>query len=279
MNDTNFQRWAERTPRIRSNILRMIHQANSGHPGGSLSMVEILMTLLAPGGVMDHDPKNPTGENRDRLVLSKGHGCPALYAVYSDMGYDITEEELMTLRHLGSRLQGHPDRRRIPYLEACTGSLGQGASIAQGIAIGQKLDGNNHRTYCIIGDGEMQEGQIWEVALSAPHHKTNNLTVILDFNKGQIDGPTNEVLNLHPVKEKWESFGWHVHEVDGHNYSELDRALRDTHASKPSFIVANTLKGKGCFMEDDVVAWHGVAPTDEQLKQALDEIASRTIGV
>ncbi len=271
----DFSKWCNRTPNIRENILKMIHACKSGHPGGSLSMVEILYALLGANGVMKHDPKKITGNDRDRLILSKGHGVPALYAVLSDIGHDISQEELMELRQLGSRLQGHPDRARLPIVESSTGSLGQGASIAEGMAMAYKMDNNPHRVYCIVGDGEMQEGQIWEVALSAPHHKLNNLTLILDYNKGQIDGAVKDVLSLDPVKQKWEAFGWNVHEVDGHNYQALVGALENTDTSKPTMIVANTIKGKGVsFMEGDW-SWHGIAPSDDQLKQAIKELKQK----
>ncbi|MCY4644280.1 MAG: transketolase [Bacteriovoracales bacterium] len=275
-----FLTWAERTPVIRERILKSIHRAGSGHPGSSLSLVEILYALLGEGGVMTHSPESIQGNDRDRLVLSKGHGVPALYAVLVDGGYGIDEDELMSLRKLGSRLQGHPDRARLPILEASTGSLGQGASIALGMAQGYRLDDNPHRIYAIVGDGEIQEGQIWEAALSAPHHKLGHLTLILDFNKGQIDGPVEEVLSLSPLREKWHSFGWHVHEVDGHSYEELVQALEDTHPEKPSFIIAHTIKGKGVDFMEGQIDWHGKAPNDEQLERALKEIRqNHTIGL
>lgn len=276
---TSFENWAKETPKIRENILKMIAKAGSGHPGGSLSLVEILYSLFAKDGVMKHDAKNPARYDRDRLVLSKGHGVPALYAVMSATGYDITEEELMTLRQLGSRLQGHPDRVRIPYMEASTGSLGQGASIAQGIAMAYKLDNNPHRVYTVIGDGEMQEGQIWEVALSAPHKKLNNLTMILDYNKGQIDGHVKDVLNLEPLKPKWEAFGWHTHVVDGHNYKELVEAYKNVHPTKPSMIIANTVKGKGVSFMEDQNGWHGKAPNKDELEKSINEVKSKVIGL
>jgi transketolase len=274
--ESAFKEWAKATPKLRQTILKMIHQAESGHPGGSLSLVEILMSLLAPKGAMKHSPSLLNGSNRDRLVLSKGHGCPALYAIYSYAGYDITEAELMTLRHLGSRLQGHPDRVRIPYLEASTGSLGQGASIAQGIALGYKMDKNPHQVFCVIGDGEMQEGQIWEVALSASHYKLDNFTVILDYNKGQIDGPTNEIINLEPLADKWRSFGWETIEVDGHSYKELTQALTLKTGNKPKMVIAHTIKGKGVSFMEGVIDWHGKATNADELTRALKELETQT---
>ncbi len=279
MNANLYGQWAKDTVKIRETILKMIHQINSGHPGGSLSMVEILYALLNKDGVMKHDPKHPEKRERDRFVLSKGHGVPALYAILNHVGYDITEAELMTLRHLGSRLQGHPDRARIPYMEASTGSLGQGLSIALGYALANKMDKLPHRVFTLIGDGEMQEGQIWEAAMSAAHHKANNLTCILDYNKGQIDGLVKDVLGVEPVKGKWESFGWKVHVVDGHNYAELVPALRDSDPEKPIMIIANTIKGKGVSFMEGKNGWHGKAPSNDELKLALDEIRSKTIGV
>ena len=269
-----FERWAKETPKIRENIVKMIHQCKSGHPGGSLSMVEIIYALLARDGVMDHDPSLTGSGDKDRLVLSKGHGVPALYAIMSAVGYDITEEELMTLRNIGSRLQGHPDRARIPYLEASTGSLGQGASFAQGIALGYKLDNNPHHVYCILGDGETQEGQVWEVALSASHYKLNNLTLVIDCNKAQIDGFTKDVMNLEPLADKWRAFGWNVSEIDGHNYQQIVDAYNNISSDKPSMIVANTVKGKGVSFMEGQVGWHGKGPSDSELEAALSDINS-----
>lgn len=278
MNDT-FKAWANQAPKLRKQILEMIHAAGSGHPGGSLSLVEILICLFAEKGIMKYDPKNPLKKDRDRLVLSKGHGVPALYAIMSHCGFDITQEELMSLRQLDSRLQGHPDRVRIPYLEASTGSLGQGLSIAQGLAMSYKMDKINNRIFCIVGDGEIQEGQIWEAAMSAPHHKVHNLTLIVDYNKGQIDGSTKEVLNLEPLADKWKSFGWDTYEVDGHNYQELYQALSQQ-GKNPTCIIAHTLKGKGVSFMEHPTKWHGKAPNNEELNAALQELSSaQLIGV
>ena len=280
MGNSLFVNWARKTPEIREAILTAIHRAGSGHPGGSLSLVEILFALLAEGGVMVHGPDKTQGNQRDRLILSKGHGVPALYAILCHVGYDISQEELSTLRQLGSRLQGHPDRVRLPIMEASTGSLGQGASIALGMAQGYLLDDNPHRIYGILGDGEMQEGQIWEVALSAPHHKLGNLTLILDYNKGQIDGPVKQVLGIEPIEEKWRAFGWHTHQIDGHSYSELTRALKDHHPEKPSFIIAHTIKGKGVDFMEGSINWHGRAPDDGELTLALQQVRQNsTIGL
>ena len=275
-----FQSWASQTPELRKTTLKMIHKAGSGHPGGSLSLIEILMSLLGDNGVMDIDPKDPLKAHRDRLVLSKGHGVPALYAIMSSIGYDITQDELMSLRQMGSRLQGHPDRARLPYMEASTGSLGQGLSISQGLAMAYKADSINHRIFCIVGDGEIQEGQIWEAAMSSAHYKLDNLSVIVDYNKGQIDGPVSEVMGLEPLKEKWTSFGWNTVEVDGHNYNELYDALKNKSKGAPQCVIAHTLKGKGVDFMEHPTNWHGRSPSDEELKLALEKIdLSHPIGV
>ena len=272
----NFKQWASDTPEIREDILKMIHQCGSGHPGGSLSMVEILMALFGNGGVMK-DLDQADANKRDRFVLSKGHGVPALYAILAKLGIGgISKESLMTLRHLDSPIQGHPDRVRLPIMEASTGSLGQGASIAQGIALAYKADNNPHRVYTIVGDGEMQEGQIWEVALSASHFKLDNFTLILDYNKAQIDGYVKDVMNLDSVADKWKAFGWHVHEIDGHNYEEITNALTNNVSGKPTMIVANTIKGKGVSFMEGLVGWHGKAPNDEELKKGSEEVLSNT---
>ena len=275
-----FADWAKKTPKIRQNIIRMITNAKSGHPGGSLSMVELIMALFAPNGVMKlNDDLN--SNDRDRFVLSKGHGVPALYAVLGELGIGNVDanKAVETLRQLGSDYQGHPDRVRLPIVEASTGSLGQGLSIAQGIAMSYKMDNNPHKVYTIIGDGEMQEGQIWEAGLSAAHKKLGNLIAILDYNKAQIDGHTSEVLSLDPLTDKWRAFGWHVHEIDGHNYAEICKALTDNHAEKPTMIIANTIKGKGVSFMEGQVGWHGKAPSPEEADQACKEVEQLTIGL
>jgi len=255
--------------KLRANILKMIHAAGSGHPGGSLSCVEILMTLF--GSVLHFDPKNPRWVDRDRVVLSKGHAVPALYAILAEYDY-FPGDWLMSLRKLGSPLQGHPDVARLPAVEAATGSLGQGLSIAQGIAMACKLDKRDSRVFCIVGDGEIQEGQIWEAAMSAPKFKLDNLTVILDYNHGQIDGRSDEVMNLEPIVDKWKAFNWNVLEVDGHDCEALQRVLPTQVPGKPTFIVAHTIKGKGVSFMEGVIDWHGKAPNDEELAKALKEL-------
>lgn len=253
---------------FRQQILQMIHAAGSGHPGGSLSCIDIIMTLF--GDVMRFRPSEPHWEDRDRFILSKGHAVPALYVVLAHLGY-FPEDWLLSLRKLGSPLQGHPDAIRLPAVEAATGSLGQGLSIAQGMALAQKLDKRDARTFCMIGDGESQEGQIWETAMSAPKFGLDNLTVILDYNHGQIDGTTDEVMSIEPVVDKWRAFNWEVFEVDGHDRKALKEVLPKRVKGRPTFIVAHTIKGKGVSFMEGNIAWHGAAPNDDQLKQALEE--------
>ena len=267
---------SEIATRLRADILRMLTKAGSGHPGGSLSALDIILTLYS--GEMRYDPANPHWDQRDRFVLSKGHGVPALYAVMAEKGY-FAKDKLMSLRTLGSPLQGHPANALLPGIEASTGSLGQGLSVAQGIAMAAKLTAENQdsppRVYALCGDGELQEGQIWEVALSAPHLGVTNLTAFVDWNKAQIDGLVEDVMSLGDLKEKWSVFGWHVQQIDGHDYdairAALDAARKET--TKPSVIIADTVKGKGVsYMESDIVGWHGKAPTTEELERALSEL-------
>jgi transketolase len=256
---------------MRADILKMIHLGTSGHPGGSLSCIDILTVLFF--NKIGRTKENALDPERHRFILSKGHGVPALYCILNRCGI-IPTEELWSLRKLGSRLQGHPDRVLLPYVEASTGSLGQGLSIAEGMAIAAKTDKKNYKVYCMIGDGESQEGQIWEALLSAPKFKLDNLTVILDYNKGQIDGPTNEVLNLEPIKDKLLAFNWDVQVIDGHNFTEIQNALDKTDSlnGKPHFIIANTIKGKGVSFMEGVIDWHGKAPTAEQVEKATAEL-------
>ncbi len=255
--------------RLRATVLKMIHAAKNGHPGGSLSVLDIVLTLFSQ--VMRYRPQEPEWTDRDRFILSKGHGVPALYAVLAECGF-FPKDWLMTLRQLGSPLQGHPDRFRLTCVEAATGSLGQGLSIAQGMAMSAKIDKKDFRVFCVVGDGEIQEGQIWEAAMSAPKFKLDNLTVIVDYNHGQIDGRSDEVMNLEPLKDKWKAFNWNVLEVDGHNRVELAKVLPQKESGKPTLIIAHTVKGKGVSFMEGVIDWHGVAPTDEQLQKALKEL-------
>ncbi len=268
---------------LRLDIIRMITAAGSGHPGGSLSAIDILTCLYFSR--MRHRPEEPNWPDRDRFILSKGHGVPAVYAVLAKCGY-FPSEQLMTLRKLESPLQGHPDRARLPGIEASTGSLGQGLSIALGMALASKMDNPDHpysslkenrgfHVYCMIGDGESQAGQIWEALMAAPHLGVDTLTVILDYNKAQIDGLTNEIMNLEPVVDKLRAFNWHLEEIDGHNYQQILAALDRSQGGrgKPTFIVAHTIKGRGVgFMEANLVDWHGKAPTPAECEKALADI-------
>ncbi len=260
---------------VRKDVIKMLGKANSGHPGGSLSIVDILVTLYYR--VMKVDPKNPDWEDRDRLVLSKGHGCPALYSVLARRGY-FNMDQLGTLRQLGSMLQGHPDMKRTPGIDVSVGSLGQGLSVAVGLALGARLKNKDYKIYAIIGDGEMQEGQIWEALMASIHYKLDNLTIVLDYNKLQIDGTNNEVLSLGNVKDRMQAFGFNVYEIDGHNYDEIYGALSALAISqKPKFIIAHTIKGKGVSFMENKVEWHGKAPNNEEITKALIELGGKSI--
>jgi transketolase len=256
---------------LRIDNLTAITAAASGHPGGTLSAMDIMQSLFF--GEMRHRPTEPHWPERDRFVLSKGHAVPALYTVLAHAGY-FSRDLLPTLRRLGSPLQGHPANFLLPGIEASTGSLGQGFSIAIGMALASKLDGNKYRVYSLIGDGESQEGQIWEAAMAAPKFGLDNLVVILDHNNGQIDGHVTDVMNLEPIADKWRAFNWNVLTIDGHDYEQIAKAFAEARATKgkPTFIMAQTVKGKGVSFMEAKVGWHGVAPTDAQLKQAIDEL-------
>ncbi|MDD5681330.1 MAG: transketolase [Candidatus Omnitrophica bacterium] len=260
----------EKAKEIRKTVLKMLTEAGSGHTGGSLSIVEIVISLYYYK--MRYNPKNPGWDMRDKLVLSKGHACPTLYAVLADRGY-FPKEELMTLRKLGTRLQGHP-QYGLPGIEASTGSLGQGLSISIGMALAARMDKKDTRVYCIMGDGELNEGQVWEAAVSAHHYKLGNLCGIVDHNKLQIDGCCKDVMDMSPLKDKWASFGWNVIECDGHNIEELMNALDEAEKTKarPTVILAHTIKGKGVSFIENKVEWHGIAPKKEELERALKEL-------
>lgn len=257
---------------IRYDIINMLGLAGSGHPGGSLSVADILTILYFH--VMKYDPKNPQWADRDRLILSKGHAAPALYAALAHAGY-FKRELLWTLRQLGSPLQGHPDMRKLPGVEASTGSLGQGLSIGIGIALSGRIDKKNFRTYVVMSDGEMNEGQTWEAAAFASHNKVDNLIMILDYNKFQLDGAVKDILWMEPLAEKWRAFGWDVQEIDGHDVKEIQAALQKakTVTGKPTAIVADTIKGKGVSFMENNNHYHGVAPTPEETERALKELA------
>ncbi len=258
--------------RLRCDVLDMITRAGSGHPGGSLSALDLIETLYAHH--LRQDAKNPEDPDRDRFVLSKGHAVPALYAVLAMRGY-FSRDLLPTLRKLGSPLQGHPVVGTVPGIEACTGSLGQGLSVAVGMALGAKLDGRPSRTWCMMGDGEVQEGQVWEAMMSASKYRLDNLVGILDFNKAQIDGLVTDVMPIEPIEDKARAFGWLTKRIDGHDYGQILDAYEwaEKPEGAPKFIVADTIKGKGVsFMESELVKWHGVATTQDQLEKALLEL-------
>lgn len=257
--------------KIRQDIVSMLGEAKSGHPGGSLSAADIVATLYFHE--MNIDPKNPAMPERDRFVLSKGHAAPVLYAALAEKGF-FPVEELSTLRKTGSRLQGHPSMKHLPGVEMSTGSLGQGLSAANGMALAARLDGLNYRVYAILGDGELQEGQVWEAAMASAHYKLDNVVAFVDHNGLQIDGPTNDVMSLQSVADKWRAFGWHVEEINGHDISQILAALAKAREvkGKPTMIVATTIKGCGVSFMEHQVGWHGNAPSTEQTAQALCEL-------
>lgn len=258
---------------VRIGIIESVYNAKSGHPGGSLSIADILTVLYF--NQMNIDEKRPHSPERDRLVLSKGHCAPALYSVLAERGF-FDKEKLRTLRRIESELQGHPDMNKIPGVDMTTGSLGQGLSAANGMAMASKLDSKGIRVYCICGDGEIEEGQIWEAAMASAHYKLDNLCLIVDNNNLQIDGKVSEVMNIYPIDEKFKSFGFETINVDGHNIEELILAFETAKKVKgrPTVIIANTIKGKGVsFMEDDP-SWHGKAPNEEQYKIAMHDLGA-----
>jgi len=256
---------------VRADIIRMTEAAGSGHPGGSLSAVEIVTSLFF--NVLKVRPQETDWSERDRFILSKGHACPVLYSVMARRGY-FPVDELLTLRKLDSRLQGHPSMKTLPGLETSSGSLGQGLSISNGLALAAKLDNKEYRVYCLMGDGELQEGQIWEAVMTAAHYKLDNVCAIIDYNNLQIDGKVEDVKNITPLKDKWLSFNWHVIEVDGHDLSQILKAYEEAkkEKDKPTVIIAQTIKGKGVSFMENAAGWHGKAPNKEELQKALQEI-------
>lgn len=256
---------------IRKGILTAVHSAKSGHPGGSLSAADIFTYLYFEE--MKNDPKNPKDPDRDRFVLSKGHVAPGLYATLAEKGY-FPKEDLPTLRHVGSYLQGHPDMKHIPGIDMSSGSLGQGFSAAVGMALAGKLDGKEYRVYAVTGDGEIQEGQIWEAAMFAGAHELDNLCLIVDNNGLQIDGNVEDVCNPYPIGKKLEAFRFHVIEIDGHNFDEIRSAFAEARATKgmPTAIIAHTIKGKGVSFMENQASWHGSAPNDEQYAAAMEDL-------
>ena len=256
---------------IRKDIVSMLTESASGHPGGSLSAADIVTTLFF--NEMNIDPKNPKMEDRDRFVLSKGHAAPVLYSALARRGF-FDPKELLTLRKFGSNLQGHPNMNDLPGIDMSTGSLGQGISAAVGMALAGKTDKKDYRVYALLGDGELEEGQVWEAAMCAAHYKLDNLTIFIDFNGLQIDGDITKVMNPSPIDKKFEAFGWNVLVIDGHNYDEILEAIEKAkdHKGQPTAIVCKTVKGKGVSFMENEASWHGTAPSKEQCEKAIAEI-------
>ena len=267
----NKQELMKTANEIRKGIVTAVHSAKSGHPGGSLSATDIYTYLYFEE--MNIDPKDPKKPDRDRFVLSKGHTAPGLYSTLANRGY-FPVEDLTTLRHTGSYLQGHPDMKHIPGVDMSSGSLGQGISAAVGMAIGGKMSGDGFRVYALLGDGEIQEGQVWEAAMLAGHRKLDNLVVIVDNNNLQIDGPITEVNSPYPIDKKFEAFNFHVINIDGNDFDQIDAAFKEARATKgmPTAIVAKTVKGKGVSFMENQVGWHGAAPNDEQYAAAMEDL-------
>ncbi len=262
----------EKAKQLRRHVVTMIATAGSGHPGGSLSAADIVTCLYFK--VMRHDPKNPHWADRDRFILSKGHAAPILYAVLAECGY-FSVEELKTLRKLGSRLQGHTDMTLTPGVEMSAGSLGQGLSFGIGVALAGRLNKRDYHVYVMLGDGECDEGQVWEAAMFAPHHKIDNLTAIIDHNGLQLDGSCCEIMSLVPLADKWRAFNWHTIEIDGHDINQILDALKEARETKgrPTVVIAHTIKGKGVSFMENNVDFHGKAPTPAEAEEALRELA------
>ncbi|AMV73363.1 transketolase [Desulfuromonas carbonis] len=271
LTDQTLRDLAATARHLRVEILKMLNTARSGHTGGSLSAIDVMTVLYFHS--MRHDPSNPSWEDRDRFVLSKGHAAPALYACLAEAGY-FSRDDLKTLRRLGSHLQGHPDMNKTPGVEVCTGSLGQGISQAVGLALAARLEQRSTRVYTLLGDGELQEGQVWEAAMAAAHFGLDNLCAIIDANALQIDGEVAKVMNVAPIGPKFLAFNWHVLEVDGHDIQAICRALDDAEKTpgRPTLIIARTVKGKGVPFFEHKASYHGVPPSDEELGQALEHL-------
>jgi len=259
---------------VRIEIIKMIYKAQSGHLGGSLSAADIVTVLYFD--ILNIDVNHPQWEERDRFILSKGHACPVWYVCLAEKGF-FPKENLGKLRKIGGILQGHPDMRKVPGLDMTTGSLGQGLSAGVGMALGAKVKGLKFKTYVMLGDGEINEGQIWEAAMSANKFKLNNLVAILDYNNLQLDGKCSEIMPLEPLADKWKSFGWDVKEIDGHNMCEILTVFYDLkkYQEKPTIIIAHTVKGKGVSYMENQVDWHGKAPNEKQFKQAIKELEAK----
>ncbi len=268
--DNQIKELEAKAKQIRRLIIQMLAKAGSGHPGGSLSSADLITALYFM--ILRHNPKEPNWPDRDRFHMSKGHCCPLWYAVLAESGYFPTKE-LWSLRQLGSILQGHPDRR-TPGVTVASGSLGQGLSVALGMSLAARIDKKDYRVYCLLGDGETQEGNIWEAAMAASHYKCDNLCAMLDYNGFQIDGRTKDIMNLEPLVSKWQAFGWHTIEIDGHNMKQILSAYEEakTIKGKPAIIIARTIKGKGVSFMENVVDFHGRAPTKEEAEKALKEL-------
>lgn len=256
---------------VRIGIIEEVYNAQSGHPGGALSVADILTVLYF--NEMNVDEKNPDMPNRDRLVLSKGHASPALYSVLANKGF-FSKEKLKTFRKIDSNLQGHPDKNKVKGVDMTTGSLGQGLSAANGMALAGKLNKSNYRVYCILGDGELEEGQIWEAAMTSHHYKLGNLCVIVDNNNLQIDGKVEDVMNIYPIEDKFKSFGFETIQIDGHNITQIMEALGQARKTKgkPTAIIAKTVKGKGVSYMENQAGWHGKAPNEDEYKRAINEL-------
>ena len=270
----NIEELTQKTVEIRKGIIDAVYSAQSGHPGGSLSIADILTVLYFYE--MNIKPENPNWEDRDRLILSKGHCSPALYSCLAYRGY-FPVEDLKTFRKIDSYLQGHPDKNKVPGVDMTTGSLGQGLSVANGMAIAGKMNGKNYRVYCILGDGEIEEGQIWEAAMTSNKYKLDNLCVIIDNNNLQIDGTIEEVMSSYPIDEKFKSFGFQIININGHDIEEIIKAFEVAKnvKGKPTCIIAKTMKGKGVSFMENQVGWHGKAPSKEQYEQAIKELDER----
>lgn len=259
--------------KVRMGIIEGVYNAKSGHPGGSLSIADLLTYLYF--AKMNVDPKNPLMPERDRLVLSKGHTAPALYSVLAQRGF-FSPEELKTLRHIDSKLQGHPVYKKVPGVDMSTGSLGQGISAACGMALSGKLSDDYYKVYAVLGDGEIEEGQVWEAAMFAAHYQLDNLVAIVDNNGLQIDGRIKDVMSPYPIDEKFRSFGWHVITIDGHDFNQIEKAFNEAEnvSGQPTVIIQKSIKGKGVSFMEDQVSWHGTAPNEDQYNQAMTELSA-----
>ena len=273
----NYKDYKDIANDLRISIINMLYKSQSGHPGGSLSACEIVTALYFKE--MRVDPTNANWDERDRFVLSKGHAAPVIYAALAEKGY-FPKEELSNLRKIDSMLQGHPDMKGTPGVDMTTGSLGQGLSAANGMALAGKIDKKDYRVYALLGDGEVQEGIVWEAAMFAAHYKLDNMTVFLDHNGLQIDGRNKDVMNIEPIDDKFKAFGWHVISIDGHNFEEIFNAIDEAKKveGKPTIIIAKTIKGKGVSFMENQVGWHGKAPNKEEAEKALDELGGEIDG-